>query len=90
MVFYRIQVSESPVRNDPEYIRTETLLFQTGYLTIRSFVSNPDEGTLYTLGFPNREVREAFNRQILHLLQGDADPVPFPVIRAAMESAENS
>ncbi len=73
---------------DPEYIRTETLLFQTGYLTIRSFVSNPDEGTWYTLGFPNREVREAFNRQILHLLQGDADPVPFPVIRAAMESGD--
>ena len=73
---------------DPEHIRTETLLFQAGYLTIRSFVSNPYEGTWYTLGFPNREVREAFNRQILNLLQGDADTVSLPVIREAMESGD--
>ncbi|PWR69493.1 ATP-binding protein [Methanospirillum stamsii] len=73
---------------DPENIRTETLLFQAGYLTIRSFVSNPYEGTWYTLGFPNREVREAFNRQILHLLQGDSDTVSLPLIREAIESAD--
>ncbi|MBN1167801.1 MAG: ATP-binding protein [Methanospirillaceae archaeon] len=73
---------------DPEYIRIETLLFQAGYLTIRSYVSNPYEGTWYTLGFPNREVREAFNRQILHLLQGDSDTVSLPLIREAIESAD--
>lgn len=73
---------------DPEQIRAETLLFQAGYLTIRSYVSNPCEGTWYTLGFPNREVREAFNRQILHLLQGGSDTVPLPMIRTALEMAD--
>ena len=50
-------------------------------------MSNPYEGTWYTLGYPNREVREAFNRQILHLLQGDSETVSLPVIREAIESA---
>jgi hypothetical protein len=36
---------------DPEQIRTETLLFQAGYLTIRSFVSNPYEGRGILSGF---------------------------------------
>lgn len=72
---------------DIDTIRLETLLFQTGYLTIRSWVSNADEGTWYTLGFPNREVREAFNKQIL-LLFDSRDHVPLPVIRTTLESGD--
>jgi hypothetical protein len=74
---------------DPEKIRTETLLFQAGYLTIRSYVSSAEEGTWYTLGFPNREVRESFNRQILALLQDDLTEIPFPDIRKVLESGNS-
>lgn len=73
---------------DPEYIRTETLLFQAGYLTIRSFVSNAYEGTWYTLGFPNREVRESFNQQILTQLIDGIDPVPLQTLRSCLESGD--
>lgn len=74
---------------DPENIRTETLLFQAGYLTIRSFVSSAEEGTWYTLGFPNREVRESFNRQILAVLQDVQTLVPLPDIRRVLESGSS-
>ncbi|PWR73326.1 ATP-binding protein [Methanospirillum stamsii] len=60
---------------DPDHIRLETLLFQAGYLTITSWRSNPEEGTWYTLGFPNREVKESFNRSILSLLKTDNEPL---------------
>jgi hypothetical protein len=43
------------------------LLFQTGYLTIRS-VETKDYARLYTLGFPNLEVRQAFSRQTAEAL----------------------
>ncbi|MBN1166806.1 MAG: ATP-binding protein [Methanospirillaceae archaeon] len=73
---------------DPEHIRIETLLFQAGYLTIQSFVSNPDEGTWYTLGFPNREVREAFCRQILILLRDENEQGSLQEIRKGIELAD--
>lgn len=37
------------------------VLFQTGYLTIKA-VWGQDMGTVYDLGFPNREVSAGFNR----------------------------
>ena len=48
-------------------MRPETLLFQAGYLTIKETVSNGEVGTWYTLGFPNREVRESFSRFLSRL-----------------------
>ena len=71
---------------DPKQIRTETLLFQTWYLTIRSWESNPDIGTWYTLGFPNREVREAFNRLILSALVPNKTGTP--KARSIMEQGD--
>ncbi len=44
---------------DPERIETVPLLFQTGYLTIKSVTLEDDE-LKYTLATPNREVRNAF------------------------------
>lgn len=38
------------------------LMYQTGYLTIKSY---DDSTELYTLGFPNYEVRKAFSESIL-------------------------
>ena len=46
---------------DPEYIRTETLLFQAGYLTIKSWTSDPIRGFRCVLGYPNTEVRSSLN-----------------------------
>ena len=54
---------------DVEHIGTEALLFQTGYLTITGEERAGDR-TLYRLGYPNREVRESLNEQLLlHLVQ---------------------
>ena len=50
-------------------ISTEALLFQTGYLTIRSTEDVGGEA-VYRLGFPNREVRQSLNRSLLgHLVR---------------------
>ncbi len=40
------------------------LLYQTGYLTIKGYTEYIDEG-LYTLGFPNSEVRYAFLQSLM-------------------------
>lgn len=46
---------------DIEYISNEALLFQTGYLTIHK-VEEPLLGHwLYTLGYPNHEVKSSLN-----------------------------
>ena len=52
-------------------IATEALLFQTGYLSIKDV---RDRGGVrsYRLGYPNREVRQSFNRSLLRHLVQDA------------------
>lgn len=42
---------------DVDYIELETLMWQTGYLTIESVESNFDDTPLYILKIPNKEVR---------------------------------
>ena len=49
---------------DIDNIHPQPLLFQTGYLTIKNTKDLPG-GTYYTLGFPNHEVRSAFNDALL-------------------------
>jgi len=49
---------------DIENIEATTLLFQTGYLTIKS-VENTAGMSVYTLTYPNLEVKAAFNRHLL-------------------------
>ena len=55
---------------DVDDISAEALLFQTGYLTVleRETVAGR---TLYTLGYPNREVREGLNGSLLRHLVRD-------------------
>ena len=48
-------------------IAPETLLFQTGYLTIHDEEDLGGE-TVYRLGYPNREVRQSLNESLLHCL----------------------
>ena len=52
---------------DVDDMATEALLFQTGYLTIRS---EEDMGgsPLYRLGYPNREVQQSLHRSLLRAM----------------------
>ena len=56
---------------DVEHMGTEALLFQTGYLTITG-EERLGGKPLYRLGYPNREVRESLNEQLLLYLVQDA------------------
>ncbi len=51
---------------DIDTISPATLLFQSGYLTIKD-VSREDDMTEFTLGFPNLEVARAFTNSLLDL-----------------------
>ncbi len=56
-----VQVSENAFGTfDLERLEPEALLFQTGYLTIHDVQDN-----LYTLGYPNQEVKTAFTEALL-------------------------
>ena len=50
---------------DIEHLPLTTLLFQTGYLTIKSY---DEETKNFTLSYPNNEVKEAFLHNILKLM----------------------
>jgi len=39
-------------------------MFQTGYLTIKK-IKKIDEEEVYILSYPNKEVRQSFNRELL-------------------------
>jgi hypothetical protein len=51
---------------EPASIDTKLLLFQTGYLTVKTVTSSGfDEELLYTLGIPNEEVRKSLMRYLM-------------------------
>ena len=49
---------------DLEYISIEALMFQTGYLTIKE-VKQIESEEMYLLDYPNKEVRQSFNRDLV-------------------------
>jgi hypothetical protein len=49
---------------DLEYITIEALMFQTGYLTIKE-VKTIESEEMYLLDYPNKEVRQSFNRDLI-------------------------
>jgi hypothetical protein len=55
---------------DIEYIRIEALMYQTGYLTIKE-VKKIEEEEVYVLDYPNKEVRQSFNRELLYYITGE-------------------
>jgi hypothetical protein len=55
---------------DIEYIRIEALMYQTGYLTIKG-VEKIEEEEVYILDYPNKEVRQSFNRELLYYITGE-------------------
>jgi len=57
-----------------ENIEPETLLFQTGYLTIKECESTLS-GVFYTLSYPNKEVRVALNQTLVRYLTQSTTPL---------------
>jgi len=45
---------------EPDNINIIAIMFQTGYLTIKDVVTNPSGHNMFSLNFPNVEVKEAF------------------------------
>jgi hypothetical protein len=71
----KLRVNESLVNSfDIENIDLETILFQTGYLTIKCLIQE-DMEVVYELGFPNREVQISFNRYILQSMTSGLEQV---------------
>ncbi len=54
---------------EPDKPNITTLLYQTGYLTIKGF-ENIGGSRLFQLGFPNREVEESFLRRLVPAYTG--------------------
>ncbi len=77
--FYELdgmQVSETTFDSfDLENLQLEALLFQTGYLTIKAYEARR---RLYTLGYPNLEVRESMMDYLLNAFS----QVPATQVRA--------
>jgi hypothetical protein len=64
-----LQVSRSIFTTfEVDRLSPEAVLFQTGYLTIKDV-----DGRLYTLGYPNREVKTAFTESLLFSWAEDAE-----------------
>lgn len=82
-----IQASEKLISSfDIEHIEVETLLFQTGYLTIKS-AQQIVGGKRFTLGYPNLEVRQSLADSLLTYLVGslaDAENAKFSAYDALL------
>lgn len=68
---------------DIDHIRLETLLFQTGYLTIKKEEILFDE-SVFILNYPNREVRSTLNQVIFERYLTNQPPERLPVMRALL------
>jgi hypothetical protein len=69
--FEHLEVGEELLNSfDIEDISLETVMFQSGYLTIKE-IEKLGDNTLYYLGFPNKEVKKSFNDYLLtyHFVQ---------------------
>ena len=63
------------------------LLWQTGYLTIKELVPSPlGNGVFYRLGFPDLEVEQSFNMQLLTYYSGFRDMEMSAVLTRLMSS----
>ncbi len=66
-----VATEELVSRFDVGDIATEALLFQTGYLTVVGEDADLEGEPVYRLGYPNREVRQSLNRNLLNNLTRD-------------------
>lgn len=64
--FAQLQTNEAILSSfDVEQIAPEALLWQTGYLTFQQTRQMPSGQWIYTLSYPNREVKAALNEALL-------------------------
>ncbi len=70
-LYKKYYTSEILEKFDIEYINIEALMFQTGYLTIKEEYKYEGEEVLYSLDYPNKEVRKSFNSELLFYITGD-------------------
>ncbi len=56
------------------------LLWQTGYLTIKAVLPGPLNSSLFRLGFPDHQVEDAFNTQLLAYYSGYKDSAMSSVV----------
>ncbi len=79
-----LAVSESDLGSfDVDDIKLETLLFQTGYLTIKE-VKTIFNQRIYQLTYPNLEVRTALNENIFKYLLTDSSLPKMPILTAIL------
>jgi len=79
-----IAISESDLGSfDVDDIKIETLLFQTGYLTIKE-VTTIFNQRIYQLTYPNLEVRTALNENIFKYLLTDSSIAKMPILMAIL------
>ena len=80
-----ISISESDLGSfDVDDIKIETLLFQTGYLTIKE-VKTIFNQRIYQLTYPNLEVRTALNENIFKYLLTDSYLPKMPMLMAILD-----
>ncbi len=73
--FLNITLDKSLVNSfDIENLNLETILFQSGYLTIKRLIQE-EMGVVYELGFPNREVQISFHKYILQSMTSGSEQV---------------
>jgi len=68
---------------DIEYIGIEALMYQAGYLTIKE-VKIIDNEEMYILDYPNKEVRQSFNRELLFYITGSRKEDKISRLKIAM------
>jgi len=79
-----VAISESDLGSfDVDDIKIETLLFQTGYLTIKE-VKTIFNQRIYQLTYPNLEVRTALNENIFKYLLTDSSLPKMPILVAIL------
>ena len=79
-----ISISESDLGSfDVDDIKIETLLFQTGYLTIKE-VTTIFNQRIYQLTYPNLEVRTALNENIFKYLLTDSSLPKMSILTAIL------
>ncbi len=72
----RLRVNESLANSfNIEALNLETIMFQTGYLTIKRLIQS-GMGVGYELGFPNKEVQISFNEYILQSMTSVSEKEP--------------
>ncbi len=87
-LYKKYYTSEILEKFDIEYIGIEALMFQTGYLTIKEEYKYEGEEVLYSLDYPNKEVRKSFNDEILFYITGDYQKDKTTLISLALKKED--